>query len=93
MRRSSLPARRGRGGADGDPARAAQQTIEEFFKWLDSLDRNLTLGDLEIGPEKFEAMANDVIEYDGDGEHYHSVRKLDRDAIVDVLEDCLNPNS
>ena len=74
-----------------DLKRTASEAIDAFVGWLDSIGRKLTLADVGIGPEKFEAMADDVVRNDGDGEHYHSVAKLDRAAIVSLLESCLEP--
>ena len=75
----------------GDLRRNASDAIDAFVHWLRSIGRQLSLADVGIGSEEFEAMADDVVRNDGDGEHYHSVAKLDRSAIVSILNSCLEP--
>lgn len=78
---------------DADPEEvAAERTISALVTWFGSIGRNLTFADVGIGKEKFEIMANDIVTNDGDGTHYHSVRKLNRKEIVEVLELCTLSN-
>ena len=77
------------GGGVEETAAAA---VDAFVDWLAGIGRDLTLADAGIGEEMFEAMADDVIRNDGDGVHYRSIVKLDRDDIVDILSACREPN-
>jgi alcohol dehydrogenase YqhD (iron-dependent ADH family) len=70
----------------------AEAAIDAFVSWLDGIGENLTLGDVGIGDEKFDTMADDVIRNYGDGEKMNFVKELDRKAIVDILEMCRKPN-
>ena len=70
----------------------ATAAIDSFVKWLDLIGEDLTLGDLGIGDEKFEVMAEDVIRNYGDGTTFSYVTPLDKNAIVEILKDCQKPN-
>ncbi len=70
----------------------AGETVDTLVRWLARIRRDLTLGDIGIGDEKFEAMAGDVIRNDGDGMYYYSVVPLDREGVMAILGACLVQN-
>ncbi|HUX06697.1 MAG TPA: iron-containing alcohol dehydrogenase [Acidobacteriota bacterium] len=76
----------------GEVRESASEAVRAFVGWLGGVGRDLSLGDVGIGDEQFEAMAEDIIRNDGDGRCYHSVVKLDRAALVRILEACLRRN-
>lgn len=81
------------GVAEADQERPmASAAINAYVAWLDRIDRNLTLGDVGIGDEKFETMADDVLRNYGDGKNFEYVVDLDKDAIVRILRMCQKPN-
>jgi alcohol dehydrogenase YqhD (iron-dependent ADH family) len=80
------------GITEGDVKRRAGDAISAFVNWLDGIGENLTLGDVGIGDEKFETMAEDVIRNYGDGKTYSYVVELDKAALVEILHMCREPN-
>ena len=80
------------GLARGDVKETAGRATDALVRWLGRIGRDLTLGDVGIGDEKFETLAEDVIRNDGDGKLYRSVAPLDRGAIVEILRRCTEPN-
>ena len=78
--------------ACGGAKETAGRAVDALVRWLGLIGRNLTLGDVGIGDEKFETLAEDVIRNDGDGAFYHSVAPLDSGAIVEILRRCTEPN-
>lgn len=78
--------------AEGIELEKAEAGIEAFVRWLDGIGENLTLGDVGIGDEKFEAMAEDVIRNYGDGTIYPYVVNLDKNALIGILSNCLEHN-
>ncbi|HUX06696.1 MAG TPA: iron-containing alcohol dehydrogenase [Acidobacteriota bacterium] len=76
----------------GNQNSMAKAAIDAFVTWLESLDRNLTLGDVGIGEEKFEVMAEDVLRNYGDGRKFDYVVELDKKAIIEILGMCRKPN-
>jgi alcohol dehydrogenase YqhD (iron-dependent ADH family) len=88
-RRLAQLGRRCFGVTEAEEGAAAEQTIERFKTWLGRMDRNLTLGQLEIGDENFSSMADHVVVNDGDGSVYHSVVDLGREEVIEILNLCL----
>ncbi len=76
----------------GDVLETASRAIDAFVGWLGCIGRDLSLSDVGIGGDRFTAMAEDIVRNDGDGSHYQSVVKLDRSALVEILEACLQRN-
>ena len=70
----------------------AGAAIDAFVRWLGSIGEDLTLGDVGIGDEKFDVMAEDVVRNYGDGEKMPYVKDLYKDDIIEILRMCLQPN-
>ncbi len=65
----------------------AEQTVDLFEEWLDSINRKLTFRKLRIDDSKFERMADDVIRMFGGKEEYlKNPRPIYKQDIIDMFE-------
>jgi alcohol dehydrogenase YqhD (iron-dependent ADH family) len=70
-----------------DVEQAALTFIEKFEEWMKSVGMFSTLSDVQIGSEKFEAMADDTIALYGGGKDFiYSNKKLYRDDLIKLFE-------
>ena len=80
------------GITESDDLKASESAINAFIGWLDSIGENLTLGDVGIGDEKFDVMAEDVVRNYGNGKVMPYLVPLDKAAIIEILQMCREPN-
>ena len=80
------------GITDGGEMEKAEAAISAFVRWLDGIGENLTLGDLDIGDEKFETIAEDIVRNYGDGRKFTYVMDVDREALIEIYRMCLEAN-
>jgi alcohol dehydrogenase YqhD (iron-dependent ADH family) len=84
--------RRCLGVPEADERNMAEQALGRFVDWLAGIGRDLTLGDVGIGPEKFGIMADDILRNNARGPVYENIVPLDRQAFIDLFHACARPN-
>ncbi len=76
---------------EDDDLLAARELSVSVIKWLENIDMRITLSDNEIGSDKFEQMADDIIRMYGtlDGNKVPGPRPMDKDDILAIFNASL----
>jgi alcohol dehydrogenase YqhD (iron-dependent ADH family) len=78
--------------AETDEKSMAAAAVVQLVEWFDKIGENITLRDVGIGDEKFEAMTDDILRNFGTDGVFDNIVPLDRDSLMTIFAMCLEPN-